>query len=95
LLPNHHETFLDVECNDTELNEKEVEAHSFAKHCFIEDSVWHEFFAKNSSFNYFTTEDNMKYLADKLKIHPSIVFGRYCFEAHQFAIKTSIDRTIK
>jgi HTH-type transcriptional regulator/antitoxin HigA len=95
LLPNHEESFLDIEYPNSELNEKEQEAHSFARNCFIDNATWREFFEKNPIYNYSTTETQIKKLALRLQIHPSIVFGRYCFETGQFAIKTGIDRTIK
>jgi HTH-type transcriptional regulator/antitoxin HigA len=94
LLPNHDEDFLDIECPEAEKSEKEHQADRFAQQCFIEDSVWQIFLAQNPRFNYQTTEKNIKRFAESLGLHPSIVFGRYCYETGQFKIKTTIDRAI-
>lgn len=94
LLPNHDEDFLDIDYPEAEQSEKEKEANHFATQCFIDDSVWQIFLAQNPKFNYQTTERNIKRLAESLRLHPSIVFGRYCYETGQFKIKTTIDRTI-
>jgi HTH-type transcriptional regulator/antitoxin HigA len=94
LLPNHEESFLDMEFAASGHNGKEEQAHSFARKCFIEDATWADFLARNTPFDFRTTEKQMVQLADNLKIHPSIVLGRYCFESGQFALKTGIDRTI-
>ena len=94
LQPNHDEDFLDIEYPEAELNEKEIEANLFANNCFIDNSTWQMFLDQNSRFNYETTDRNIKILADSLKIHSSIIFGRYSYETKQFKIKTTIDRTI-
>lgn len=94
LLNERNEDFLNIEYPDILVNKKEQEAHNFAQQCFIQDSIWKEFYSRNPKFNYSSTEQEMVQLAKKLKIHPSIVFGRYCFETSNFAVKTGIDRTI-
>lgn len=94
LLPNHEESFLDIDCPDKELSEKEEAAHRFAKRCFIEDTTWHEFIRQTPHFNFRSTENQINQLADRLKIHPSIILGRYSFETGNFRLKTNIDRTI-
>lgn len=94
LHPNQSEDFLDIEYPDSDNNEKEQEAHRFACQCFIDDLVWQEFYRKNPHFDYTSTEKNMIQLSERLKVHPGIVFGRYCFETKQYAIKTSINRNI-
>ena len=94
LHPNHDEDFLDIDYPEASKNEKEQEADRFAKECFIENSTWQMFLKQNPRFNYKTTERNIILLADSLGLHPSIVLGRYCYETGQFAIKTTIDRTI-
>lgn len=94
LLPNHDESFLDIECPDTELTDKEEQAHSFARRSFIDDETWQEFFIRYCRFDFRSTESQIIRFASNLKIHPSIVLGRYCFESGNFAVKTGIDRTI-
>lgn len=94
LLPNHDEDFLDIECPEVEKSEKEHQADRFAQQCFIEESTWQIFLKQNPKFSYQSTERNINRLADSLELHPSIVFGRYCYETGQIKIKTTIDRTI-
>ncbi len=94
LQPNHDEDFLDIEYPEAELNEKEIEANLFANQCFIDNSTWQSFLGQNPRFKYESTERNIIVLADSLGIHPSIIFGRYCYETKHFNIKTTIDRTI-
>jgi HTH-type transcriptional regulator/antitoxin HigA len=94
LQPNQADEFLDIEYPNSDIGEKEQEANQFARQCFIDDINWQRFFNENPKFNYRTTEKQMIQMASNLKIHPSIVFGRYCFETNQFAVKTGIVRTI-
>ena len=94
LQPNHTEEFLDIEYPNSNIVEKEQEANRFARQCFIDDAVWQRFLIENPTFNYKNTEKQMVQFASNLKIHPSIIFGRYCFETNQFVVKTGIDRTI-
>jgi len=94
LQPNQSEDFLDIEYPDSDNSEKEQEAHRFACQCFIDDLIWQEFYRKNPYFDYTSTEKNMVQLSERLKVHPGIVLGRYCFETKQYAIKTSINRNI-
>lgn len=94
LLPNHEASFLDIDCPDTELTEKEEEAHSFARKCFIDNEIWQEFFERYCRFDFRSAESPIIQFASSLKIHPSIVLGRYCFESGNFAVITGIDRTI-
>jgi HTH-type transcriptional regulator/antitoxin HigA len=94
LQPNHTEEFLDFEYPNSNIVEKEQEANQFARQCFIDDAVWQRFLIENPKFNYKNTEKQMVQLASNLKIHSSIIFGRYCFETNQFVVTTGIDRTI-
>jgi len=94
LLPNHAESFLDIDCPDNELNEKEEAAHRFARRSFINDASWREFFERYCRFDFRSAESPIIRFALSLKIHPSIVLGRYCFETGNFAVKTNIDRNI-
>ena len=94
LKPNGEESFLDIDCPDIELNEKEEAAHKFAERSFVEDKIWDEFMKQNPHFNFGSTEHQIIQLAGHLRVHPSIILGRYCYETGQFAIKTAIDRTI-
>ncbi len=94
LIADTNSDFLDIEYPNSSASDKEQDAHRFAQQCFLHDLIWKDFFNRNPEFNYSSTEYEMVQLANKEKIHPSIIFGRYCFETGNFAIKTSIDRTI-
>jgi HTH-type transcriptional regulator / antitoxin HigA len=94
LITDKNSDFLDIEYPNSSVSNKEQEAHRFARQCFLQDAIWKDFFNQNPKFNYSSTEQAIVQLANKEKIHPSIIFGRYCFETDNFAIKTSIDRTI-
>ncbi|MBK8805194.1 MAG: HigA family addiction module antidote protein [Bacteroidales bacterium] len=94
LIADKNGDFLDIEYPNSSVSDKEQEAHRFAQQCFIQETIWNEFYSRNQKFNYSSTEHEMVQLANKEKIHPSIIFGRYCFETGNFAIRTSIDRTI-
>lgn len=91
---NHSDIFLEYESQNDTKNLKEKEADHFAKNSFIEDTVWNRFLHQNPKFIYGKTENIICRLGDNLGIHPSIIFGRYCYETEQFKIKTKIDRTI-
>ncbi len=95
LLTAPKEDFLDLEYQGQSLSEKKKEAHRFASECFLNERVWQDFFNRNKKFIYSSTETEIIQLATKEKIHPSIIFGRYCFETGNYAIRTSIDRTIR
>jgi HTH-type transcriptional regulator/antitoxin HigA len=94
LQPDHSEDFLDIEYPESDMSEKEQEANRFARLSQIEDSVWQDFYRRNPEFNYQTTEKHILQLSSELKIHPSIILGRFCFETGNFAVKSSIDKTI-
>ena len=44
--------------------------------------------------NPYFLEEAIKSFANKMKVHPGIVQGRFCFEQDSFQIKSSIDRTL-
>ncbi|NVN96992.1 HigA family addiction module antidote protein [Candidatus Nomurabacteria bacterium] len=94
LLPNHDAAFLDIEFPVGEQNEQEEQAHKFARNSFIPEPIWKGFFRQNPQYDFHSTDLQIQLLAKRLNVHPSIIFGRYCFESGQFAIRTSIDRSI-
>jgi HTH-type transcriptional regulator/antitoxin HigA len=94
LIPNHSESFLEIDLPKNKPSEKEIEADNFAKDSLINESIWKNFMKQNHSFNYQTTESNIIEFANKCNLHPSIIFGRYCYETNQFKIKSKINREI-
>lgn len=95
LAPNHTEDFLDIDDPTNERNGKEIEADKFAMKCFMDEDLWRTFLNQNQKFDYRFTEKKIYEFANKSGIHPRIVFGMYCYDTKQFAIKTSIDKTVQ
>ena len=94
LINNNTAEFIDLdkEHNTAEYknSKEEIEADEFSKNNLIESKSWESFKNKNTVFN----EENVRIYATKMKVHPSIVQGRYCFETGSFRIKSSIDKTL-
>ena len=86
--------FLNIETSKCNTDQKEDEANQFANSILIDEYKWKDFLNKHSTFNYNTTEKRIIELADELKTHPGVIFGRYCFETNNYKIKTNIDRAI-
>jgi len=80
----------DIHSADYKTSIEEVEADDFARNLLIGKNQWHEFMKDHPHFS----EADILEFADKEKIHPAIVFGRYCFEKNKFAFKNSIDRSL-
>jgi len=70
----------------------ETEADHYAKNILMDHAVWMAFMKQNPVFRYGVTEKNIRALAEQTELHPSIIFGRYCFETKNYAIKTKIER---
>jgi HTH-type transcriptional regulator/antitoxin HigA len=83
---------LDKEHNTPEYknSKEEKEANEFSRNSLIESKNWENFINDNPCFN----EETIKSFANKMKIHPGIVQGRYCFETDSFRIRSSIDKTL-
>ena len=69
-------------------SKEEVEANHFAKKALIEQTSWDQYINSNPFFN----EASIKIFANKIKIHPAIVQGRFCFEKDSFKIRSAIDK---
>jgi HTH-type transcriptional regulator/antitoxin HigA len=82
---------LDIHSSDYKASLEEVEADDFARNLLIDKYQWLEFIENHPHFS----EAAILKFANKEKIHPAIVFGRYCFEKKKFAFKSSIDRSLK
>jgi HTH-type transcriptional regulator/antitoxin HigA len=72
-------------------SEQEKQANDFARNHLIPDAAWDDFMMR-----YFKPLDaDFKAFGEKQGIHPSIPYGRYCFENNQWKRRTKIDRKIK
>lgn len=93
LINNNTAEFIDLEKDDTPEHKKskeEKEANKFSRNTLINKDDWENFIEDNPYFD----QNSIISFANKMKIHPSIVFGRYCFEKNNFQIKSSIDKAI-
>lgn len=95
LKPNSTDEYIDFENSKLEFSDKEIEANHFAYNSFIDEQLWKVFIHENPKYKKDSTANEMRAFAEKLKIHPSIVFGRYCHEFDNYRLKTLIDREIK
>lgn len=95
LINNNEAEFIDLDFKNEEEEYKnsleEKQANHFAQNSLIKDEHWNAF-AKNiiSSNN----DESIIAFANKVKIHPSIVRGRVCFELNDFRSFTTIDKSI-
>lgn len=90
LRKNKEKTFLDL----TQKNNKdryEIEADEFAQKNLISDKVW-----ENITHTYVQLNDEeIVTISEKHKVNPAILLGRICFENNHYALKTTIDKTLK
>jgi HTH-type transcriptional regulator/antitoxin HigA len=71
-------------------NREETEANDFARNHLIAKDAWKDF-----QMRYFTPLDaDFIAFSGEQNIHPSIAFGRFCFEMKKWGKKTKIDRSI-
>lgn len=80
---------LNVE-DDVSVNENE--ANFFARDILIPKDDWLRFKRENVCINYAVFDKKLTEFAAEVKVHPSIVLGRYCYETSQYKIKTKISR---
>lgn len=79
---------------EDEISIKESEANLFAKDVLISKEEWLKFKCENACINYAVFDKKLIEFAAKVKVHPSVVLGRYCFETSQYKIRTKILRKI-
>ena len=70
---------------------KEKQANTFASDHLIPSDKWERFFNAHIRFNDKLITD----FADKINVHPAIVFGRICHETGNYNRKTHIEKNIK
>jgi len=93
LINNNTAEFIDLEKDDTpeyKKSKEEKEANEFSRNSLINKDDWENFIEDNPCF----VQNSIISFANKMKIHPGIVFGRYCFEMNNFQIRSSIDKTL-
>ncbi len=79
---------LDIDDKENIMNENE--ADNFAMNNLISQSSW-----KKIEKNNFPLQDSLLLdLANELKVHPSIIFGRICKETKNYKVFTKIERAI-
>lgn len=79
-----------LDIDDKEDMIKENEADNFSRNNLISQSSW-EKIEKNN----FPLQDSLLLeLANELKVHPSIIFGRICKETKNYKVFTKIERAI-
>lgn len=81
--------FLDIDDKESTVYEKE--ADGFARNHLISESIW----AKIEVYKFPCKDDLVNELAQEYQIHPSIIFGRMCFENENYKVFTKIKREIE
>jgi HTH-type transcriptional regulator / antitoxin HigA len=94
LINNNAAEFIDLDKEHStpeyKKSKDEKEANEFSRNSLIEKIKWDSFINDNPHFD----EESIKSFANKMKIHPGIVLGRYCFEMNFFGKKSAIDKTL-
>ncbi len=71
-------------------SKEEIDANTFSRNCLIDKPSWDAFVNDNPHF----IEEAVKQFANKMKVHPAIVQGRFCFEQDFFRVRSNIDRNL-
>lgn len=88
LSENKEYKFLDID--DKEKTIYEEEADTFARVNLVPIAIWKEF----KAYSFPVNDDTIISFANEHQIHPSILFGRMCFESKDYKIKTQISKEI-
>ena len=95
LINNNQAEFIDLdiknEDDDYKNSLEEMEANHFAQNYLIPHSDWSRFKKENPFLN---VDEAIISFAEQVKIHPSIVRGRVCFELNDFRSFTIIDNAM-
>ncbi|SHG67226.1 HTH-type transcriptional regulator / antitoxin HigA [Flavobacterium micromati] len=95
LINNNKAEFIDLdiktEADDYKNSLEEIEANHFAQNNLIPHADWIHFKKENPFLN---VDEAIILFAKQVKIHPSIVRGRVCFELNDFRSFTIIDNAI-
>ncbi len=88
LTSDNEAQFIDME--EPVKNDKEKEADTFALEQLIDNETWKDFLL---DCNKPLDEDFISF-AKKHKLHPAIVYGRYCHDKNKYNMRTSIDKQL-
>jgi len=95
LVNNNNAEFIDLEVKNEEEEYKnsteEKQANKFAQNSLINKQDWEDF-SKNLFFN--NNDESIIKFAKKIKINPSIVRGRICYELNDYKSFTNISNEI-
>jgi HTH-type transcriptional regulator/antitoxin HigA len=94
LVSNNTAEFIDLDKESNtpgyQKSKEEQEADQFSMYNLIEKKAWEHFRNDHPHFD----EKAIILFADKMRIHPAIVQGRYCFETNNFRIRSSINKKL-
>jgi HTH-type transcriptional regulator/antitoxin HigA len=94
LVSNNTAEFIDLDKESNtpgyQKSKEEQEADQFSMYNLIEKNAWEHFRNDHPHFD----EKAIILFADKMRIHPAIVQGRYCFETNNFRIRSSINKKL-
>jgi HTH-type transcriptional regulator/antitoxin HigA len=94
LVNNNTAEFIDLDkehdTNEYRNSKEEKEANKFASNSLIEENYWNLFMEENPFFD----EAAILAFANKHKVNPAIVQGRFLFETNCFNVRSSINKIL-
>lgn len=94
LVNNNTAEFIDLDkeqnTNEYKNSKEEVEANEFGCNALIDKTSWQLFIDENPFFE----EAAVISFANKQKVHPAIMQGRFLFETNCFNVRSSINKTL-
>ena len=73
----------------------EEQADEFARNVFISQNEWDEFMDTIRGINPFAVHPRIQSLAERKRINPQILFGRYMHDTKQYRLKRVFETEIK
>jgi HTH-type transcriptional regulator/antitoxin HigA len=92
LVNNNTAEFIEIETADSDYknSKEELEANDFARNALINKDAWQLFYNENPFFD----EAAAVSFANKQKVHPAVVQGRYIFETENYGVRSGIKKTL-
>lgn len=84
-----------INFDTTDRDNIEAEADAFALDAFISKEEWSEFMDSVKGTNPFAVHPKIKALADRNRINPQILFGRYMHDTNQYRLKRVFETEIR
>lgn len=84
-----------VNFDTTDRDKIEAEADEFALDAFISKEEWSDFMDSIKGTNPFAVHPKIKALADRNRINPQILFGRYMHDTNQYRLKRVFETEIR